>query len=110
MDIDKQISSLEGNNIFSNDSSSSLKITAIKISCILLISMLVTYIINPFVIIDIEYDETNQKCSHNIIIKRFFIELKQILLDLTLILIKIHLKIFCLVLHRQNQQHRHSRI
>jgi len=73
MDIDKQISSLEGNNIFSNDSSSSLKITAIKITCILLISMLVTYIIKPFVIIDIEYDEANQKCSHKIIKKRFFI-------------------------------------
>lgn len=73
MDIDKQISSLEGNNIFSNDSSSSLKITAIKISCILLISMLVTYIIKPFIIIDIEYDEATQKCSHKIIKKRFFI-------------------------------------
>jgi len=72
MDIDNQIASLEGNNIF-NTNSSSLKLQAIKITCILILSMLVTYVIKPFIIIEIEYDTSEQKCSHKIIKKRFFI-------------------------------------
>lgn len=71
MDIDKEITSLERNGIFTTSDSS--KLIVIKGSLLLLTSLAITYVIKPIYILQLKYDPTSKDCSYSILKKRFLI-------------------------------------
>jgi hypothetical protein len=73
MDIDKQIASLESKNVFSFDSSSSPKLIIAKLSALFVLGIILTYMIKPMFVIKLKFDGETQRCSYEIIKKKFLI-------------------------------------
>jgi len=73
MDIDKQIASLESKSVFSFDSSSSPKLIVAKILTIFIVAVILTYMIKPMTIVKLKFDGESQRCSYEIIKKKFLI-------------------------------------
>ncbi len=71
MDIDKEITSLERNGIFTT--SDSPKLLIIKGTLLLLLSSAITYIIKPIYTLRLKYDPSTKDCSYTILKKRFLI-------------------------------------
>ena len=71
MDIDKEITSLERNGIFTT--SDSPKLLIVKATLLLLISSAITYIIKPVYILKLKYDPSSKDCGYNILKKRFLV-------------------------------------
>jgi len=73
MDIDKQIASLESKSVFSFDSSSSPKLIIAKLSALFVVGIILTYMIKPMMIVKLKFDGETQRCSYEIIKKKFLI-------------------------------------
>jgi hypothetical protein len=71
MDIDKEISSLERNGSFIS-SSSSPKLTLIKLACIFVTSTILTYVIKPIYTLELTYNSIEKECGYKVLKKRFF--------------------------------------
>jgi hypothetical protein len=89
MDIDKQIASLEENTVFKCDSP---KLMIIKFLGVFISGLIISYLLKPMTIVQLQYDPETQGCGYKIIKKRFLI--LSIIMSIIIFFIASKFKIF----------------